>query len=268
MSAPAHRGGFLSATTHAHIDRARLAGLLDRERGGSPTEHPRSRELYAETLEDAAGRRADELDDDVGGWLPAVLRGGPAARAWSMWTASATSTSASATPAPWPATRREPTARAVERQIRRGTTVMLPSEDAAWVGRELVRRFGLDAWQFSLTATDANRWVASHGAAADRPAQGAGVQLLLPRHRRRVVDRAQGRRAALAAGQRRAAVRSHHHHQGGRVQRPGGARAGAGAGDVAGGAGRAGADQHRHRAARSRLPRGDARDHPRAPARC
>ena len=36
---------------------------------------------------------------------------------------------------------------------------MLPTEDAAWVGRELVRRFGLDAWQFALTATDANRWV-------------------------------------------------------------------------------------------------------------
>ena len=36
---------------------------------------------------------------------------------------------------------------------------MLPSEDAAAVGRELVRRFGLDAWQFALTATDANRWV-------------------------------------------------------------------------------------------------------------
>jgi glutamate-1-semialdehyde 2,1-aminomutase len=53
----------------------------------------------------------------------------------------------------------EPTARAVERQVRRGTTVMLPDEDAAWVGRELVRRFGMDAWQFSLTATDANRWV-------------------------------------------------------------------------------------------------------------
>jgi len=53
----------------------------------------------------------------------------------------------------------EPTARAVEMQVRRGTTVMLPNEDAAWVGRELVRRFGIDAWQFALTATDANRWV-------------------------------------------------------------------------------------------------------------
>ena len=53
----------------------------------------------------------------------------------------------------------EPTAAAVDRQYRRGTTTMLPTEDAAWVGRELVRRFGLDAWQFALTATDANRWV-------------------------------------------------------------------------------------------------------------
>jgi len=51
------------------------------------------------------------------------------------------------------------TVAAVERQVRRGVTAMLPSEDAAVVGRELVRRFGLDAWQFALTATDANRWV-------------------------------------------------------------------------------------------------------------
>src|SRR5262249_51467661 len=27
-----------------------------------------------------------------------------------------------------------------------------------WVGTELARRFGLPVWQFSLTATDANRW--------------------------------------------------------------------------------------------------------------
>jgi glutamate-1-semialdehyde 2,1-aminomutase len=48
---------------------------------------------------------------------------------------------------------------AVERQIRRGITVMLPTEDAIWTGEELARRFGLGVWQFALTATDANRWV-------------------------------------------------------------------------------------------------------------
>jgi glutamate-1-semialdehyde 2,1-aminomutase len=39
-----------------------------------------------------------------------------------------------------------------------GATVMLPTEDAAWVGEELSRRFGMARWSFSLSATDANRW--------------------------------------------------------------------------------------------------------------
>jgi glutamate-1-semialdehyde 2,1-aminomutase len=50
-----------------------------------------------------------------------------------------------------------PTMRAVS-QIE-GITTMLPTEDAAWVGGELARRFGLPYWQFALTATDANRWM-------------------------------------------------------------------------------------------------------------
>jgi glutamate-1-semialdehyde 2,1-aminomutase len=52
----------------------------------------------------------------------------------------------------------EPTVRAVAEQAGRGITLMLPSEDALWVGRELTRRFGLARWQFALTATDANRF--------------------------------------------------------------------------------------------------------------
>ena len=51
-----------------------------------------------------------------------------------------------------------PTIAAVERQMRRGITHMLPTEEAAWVGAELSRRFGVGAWQFALSATDANRW--------------------------------------------------------------------------------------------------------------
>jgi glutamate-1-semialdehyde 2,1-aminomutase len=39
-----------------------------------------------------------------------------------------------------------------------GASTMLPTEDAALVGAELSRRFGLPAWSFALTATDANRW--------------------------------------------------------------------------------------------------------------
>jgi glutamate-1-semialdehyde 2,1-aminomutase len=51
----------------------------------------------------------------------------------------------------------EPTMDAVRQ--RSGLTTMLPTEDAARVGEELGRRFGLPYWQFSLTATDANRWI-------------------------------------------------------------------------------------------------------------
>jgi len=52
----------------------------------------------------------------------------------------------------------EPTVRAIAEQARKGITLMLPGEDALWVGRELARRFGLPRWQFALTATDANRF--------------------------------------------------------------------------------------------------------------
>ena len=49
-------------------------------------------------------------------------------------------------------------AEAIARQAQKGITLMLPTEDALWVGEELARRFGLPYWQFTLTATDANRF--------------------------------------------------------------------------------------------------------------
>lgn len=50
------------------------------------------------------------------------------------------------------------TVNAVNKQIQKGITLMLPYEDVIWVGEELQRRFGLPYWQFALTATDANRF--------------------------------------------------------------------------------------------------------------
>jgi glutamate-1-semialdehyde 2,1-aminomutase len=50
------------------------------------------------------------------------------------------------------------TADAVSAQYRRGATIMLPTEDAIWVGDELARRFGVARWQLTLSATDANRF--------------------------------------------------------------------------------------------------------------
>jgi glutamate-1-semialdehyde 2,1-aminomutase len=48
--------------------------------------------------------------------------------------------------------------KAAEEQMKRGITLMLPSEDAIFVAEELQQRFGLPYWQFALTATDANRF--------------------------------------------------------------------------------------------------------------
>lgn len=51
------------------------------------------------------------------------------------------------------------TVAAIHKQIDRGITMMLPSEDALVVSEELSRRFGLPLWQFTVSATDANRHV-------------------------------------------------------------------------------------------------------------
>lgn len=46
----------------------------------------------------------------------------------------------------------------VKQQIEKGITYMLPTENAIWVAQELANRFGLPNWQFTLSATDANRF--------------------------------------------------------------------------------------------------------------
>ncbi|MGH2936790.1 MAG: transaminase, partial [Solirubrobacterales bacterium] len=51
-----------------------------------------------------------------------------------------------------------PTVAAATARMERGITTMLPSEDAGPLGAELTRRFGPRHWQFTLTATDANRF--------------------------------------------------------------------------------------------------------------
>src|SRR6478752_2367723 len=47
----------------------------------------------------------------------------------------------------------------VREQVGRGITAMLPTADASVAAGELSRRFGLPRWQFTLSATDANRHV-------------------------------------------------------------------------------------------------------------
>tara|TARA_B110000503_G_scaffold142699_1_gene240416 strand:+ start:48 stop:1409 length:1362 start_codon:yes stop_codon:yes gene_type:complete len=51
------------------------------------------------------------------------------------------------------------TVKAIREQVGKGITAMLPTEDAALVSGLLKERFGLPLWQFTVSATDANRHV-------------------------------------------------------------------------------------------------------------
>jgi glutamate-1-semialdehyde 2,1-aminomutase len=51
------------------------------------------------------------------------------------------------------------TVSAIREQVGRGLSAMLPTKDAAVVSTELAKRFGVELWQFTVSATDANRHV-------------------------------------------------------------------------------------------------------------
>jgi glutamate-1-semialdehyde 2,1-aminomutase len=53
----------------------------------------------------------------------------------------------------------ESTVAAIREQAGRGLSAMLPTKDAAAVSTELAKRFGVPLWQFTVSATDANRHV-------------------------------------------------------------------------------------------------------------
>src|ERR1017187_8552777 len=118
------------------------------------------------------------------------------------------------------------TAKAIEEQVKRGITLMLPSEDAVGVGEELQRRFGLPYWQFALTATDANRF----SIRLARQITGRPKILVFNWCYHGSVDETfitvGERRVQSAPWKRRPTRRSFCHHKGGRIQRCGGARKG------------------------------------------
>ncbi|MFZ0739048.1 MAG: aspartate aminotransferase family protein [Candidatus Acidiferrales bacterium] len=146
-----------SSSSIRTIDRERLAALTAREEQRFLAEHPKSKALY-----DRA--RASLLDGVPMNWM--VKWAGP----FPVFVAEAHGahfvdvdgreyvdlclgdTGAMTGHSPKAA------AEAIAAQSRRGLTFMLPTEDSIWVGEELVRRFGLPYWQFTLTATDANRF--------------------------------------------------------------------------------------------------------------
>lgn len=150
MTVPSSRPG--------QVDRERLTRLHEREAHRYVAEHPRSAQLHQRALA------------SMPGGVPMVWMAkwpGP----FPLYAASArgshvtcvdghdyvdlclgdTAAMGGHSPAP--------TVQAVTAQLGAGMTLMLPVADAVVVAEELTRRFALPQWQFTLSATDANRHV-------------------------------------------------------------------------------------------------------------
>jgi glutamate-1-semialdehyde 2,1-aminomutase len=139
------------------IDRSRLASLMEEERARFRERHPRSRELWERGrnsllygvpmnwmvrwpgdhpvyVDQAEGARFVDVDGNAFVDFCLGDTGGMAGHSPKASVA------------------------AIAEQASKGITLMLPTEDAAWVAAELTRRFGVPYWSFTLTATDANRF--------------------------------------------------------------------------------------------------------------
>jgi len=151
--------GGQQAVSPALIDRERLAGLIRRERGTYAATHPRSREAFLAAGHNLLGGVPMTWMRMWAGGFPLYLSGAHGARLTDIdgnslidFCLGDSGAMAGHSPA------------AVQTAVARrfadlgGATTMLPTEDAAWVGAELARRFGPSHWSFTLTATDANRW--------------------------------------------------------------------------------------------------------------
>jgi glutamate-1-semialdehyde 2,1-aminomutase len=143
----------------AVIDRARLAALLERERASFLDRHPRSHAAYRAGGASLLGNVPMTWMNRAPARFPVYLAEARGARVTDLdghryvdFCLGDTAAMAGHSP--------EATVRAVLARFgdAGGASAMLPTEDAAWVGGELARRFGVPLWSFSLTATDANRW--------------------------------------------------------------------------------------------------------------
>lgn len=140
------------------IDRERLAIALDLERRRYQSDHPHARALHAQSLGSLmAGVPMTWMTKWPGGFPVAFdiasgnrLRDIDGHEYVDFCLGDSAAIAGHGNP---------DIARAVALRYEHGATTMLPSADGLWLAAELRRRFGLDRWQFTTTATDANRWI-------------------------------------------------------------------------------------------------------------
>jgi glutamate-1-semialdehyde 2,1-aminomutase len=139
------------------VDRARLRDLMRREEDRFVADHPRSQELFESGRQTLLAGVPMPWMTEWAGPYPVFVAEAEGARFLDVDGRTYVDfclgdTGAMTGHAPKAAVE------AIADQASRGITLMLPTEDSIWVGREMRRRFGLPYWQFCLTATDANRF--------------------------------------------------------------------------------------------------------------
>jgi glutamate-1-semialdehyde 2,1-aminomutase len=138
---------------------ARLALLLAQERQRFADDHPRSRAAFDDARRSLFGGVPMTWMNKAAGGFPLYVDTARGATVRDIdgidyvdFALGDTGAMAGHSP--------EATVAAIRRRVEDlgGLTTMMPTEEAAWVGAELGRRFGVPLWSFSLSATDANRW--------------------------------------------------------------------------------------------------------------
>ncbi len=140
------------------VDRNRLAELIRIEEARFIADHPKSGELFEQAKAVMPGGVPMSWMAKWPGAYPVFVKSALGARFVDVDgheyvdfclgdTGSMTGHSPAATVA------------AIKKQIEHGITVMLPTSDAVAVSQDLAHRFGLPLWQFTVSATDANRHV-------------------------------------------------------------------------------------------------------------
>ena len=139
------------------LDRTRLAELRAREERRFVGAHPESQRLHTRAQRSLIGGVPMSWMTMWPGGFPIVARDAEGARVLDVdgheyVDLCLGDTGAMSGHSP------SPVVQAIDERARRGITMMLPTEDATWVGEELTARFGLPQWQLTITATDANRF--------------------------------------------------------------------------------------------------------------
>src|SRR5216683_3191619 len=139
------------------FDRTRLKSLMEREQKRFVAERPKSKSIYERGKKSLLSGVPMNWMVKWAGAFPPVVREASGAHFYDVdghrYVDFCLGDTGAMTGHSPPAT-----VSAVQEQVARGITLMLPSEDAVWVGEELQKRFRLPYWQFALSATDANRF--------------------------------------------------------------------------------------------------------------